>query len=162
MKKYLLLILLLPLCARADVKKELDAYWLEVARAVKEGDFAAYKATCHPGAVLVSGSKKVSYPLSKALARWKKEFDDTQAGTRKSSASFRFEKRFHDATTAFESGILLYEFSTDGGDSGKEYIYLDALLVKEDGKWLIMMEYQKGPATKEDWEKLKPEAAGTK
>ncbi|MFK7911946.1 MAG: hypothetical protein AB8F34_15300 [Akkermansiaceae bacterium] len=155
MKKYLLgLFLLLTLCANAD-QKELDAYWAEVSRTVKEGDFQAYKATCHPGAVLVSGSKKESYPLSKALKRWKKEFDDTKAGTRKSSASFRFEKRFNDATTAFESGILLYEFSTDDGKSGTEYVFLDALLVKQGGKWLIMMEYQKGAATKQDWEKLK-------
>jgi hypothetical protein len=154
MKHILLLLVLSSLSLRADLKG-LDAYWAEVARAVKEGDFQAYKATCHPGAVLVSGSKKESYPLTKALARWKKEFDDTKAGSRKSSASFRFEKRFHDATTAMESGILLYEFSTDDGKSGTEYVFLDALLVKEDGKWLIMMEYQKGPATKADWEKLK-------
>ena len=59
---------------------ELDAYWAEVARAVHEGDFAAYQATCHPEAVLVSGKAQTSYPLSKALARWKSEFDATKAG----------------------------------------------------------------------------------
>jgi hypothetical protein len=156
-KNYFLgLFLILPLYAHADIEG-IDTYWKIVSRSVKEGDFKSYKATCHPDAVLVSGSKKVSYPLSIALKRWKKEFDDTKAGKRKSSASFRFQKRFRDATTAFESGILLYEFSTDDGKSGKDYVFLDALLVKEKGKWLIMMEYQKGPATKEDWERLKPQ-----
>ncbi len=155
MKCFLLWLLLLPLSLQADIK-EIDAYWAEISRSVKEGDFQAYKATCHPGAVLVSGSKKQSYPLSKALKRWKKEFDDTKAGTRKSSVTFRFSHRYHDATTAHEAGIFIYEFSNDAGESAKEYVWFEVLLVKENGKWLTMMEYQKTPATKQDWEKLKP------
>ena len=154
--KYLLLSFLsLSLYLKADVK-ELDAYWAEVSRAVKEGDFEAYKATCHPDAVLVSGSKKESYPLAKALVRWKKEFDDTKSGDRKSSAKFRFSSRYSDETTAHETGMLLYEFSTKDGKKGNEYVFLEALLLKRDGKWLIMMEYQKAAGTVEDWNKLKP------
>ncbi|MFT5883203.1 MAG: hypothetical protein ACI9FG_001716, partial [Crocinitomicaceae bacterium] len=86
MKYLLLLLLFLPLSLHAEVKEtdaglkaELDAYWAEISRAVKTGDFEAYKATCHPEAVLVSGNKKQSYPLAKALVRWKKEFDDTKS-----------------------------------------------------------------------------------
>ncbi len=153
MKYLLILMLLVPLHLKADVKKELDAYWAEVARAVETGDFDAYKATCHPEAVLVSGTKKVSYPLSDALVRWKKEFDDTKSGDRKSSAKFVFPDRFHDESTAHETGMLLYEFSTKDGKAGKEYIFLEALLVKREGKWLIMMEYQKAPGTEQDWKK---------
>jgi hypothetical protein len=154
--KYLLIILtFLPLNLYADVK-ELDTYWAEVSRAVKTGDFQAYKATCHPEAVLVSGSKKQSYPLADALVRWKKEFDDTKSGDRESSAKFRFSQRLHDETTAHETGMLLYEFSTKDGKKGKEYVFLEALLVKREGKWVILMEYQKGAGTLEDWEKLKP------
>ena len=145
------------LTLQADTK-ELDAYWAEVSRAVKTGDFKAYKATCHPDGVLVSGSKKTSYPLADALKRWKKEFDDTKAGTRKSSASFRFDQRFNDATTAYESGILLYEYSTNEGNSGKEYVFLKALLLKRDGRWQIMMEHQIPGATNQDWDKLAPKA----
>ena len=62
--------------AQAKRLGELDAYWTEVSRTVREGDFKGYKATCHPKGVLVSGRKKTSYPLSTALAGWKKEFDD--------------------------------------------------------------------------------------
>ena len=154
--KYLLIILtFLPFNLYADVK-ELDAYWAEVSRAVKTGDFQAYKATCHPEAVLVSGSKKQSYPLAVALVRWKKEFDDTKSGDRESSAKFRFSQRLNDETTAHETGMLLYEFSTKDGKKGKEYVFLEALLVKREGKWVILMEYQKGAGTVEDWEKLKP------
>jgi hypothetical protein len=161
MKYLLLLLLFLPLSLHAEVKEtdaglkaELDAYWAEISRAVKTGDFEAYKATCHPEAVLVSGNKKQSYPLAKALVRWKKEFDDTKSGDRKSSAKFRFSHRYHDATTAHETGMLLYEFSTKDGKAGKEYVFLEALLVKREGKWLIMMEYQKATGTVDDWEKL--------
>ncbi len=154
MKYLLILLLFLPLNLQAEVK-EIDAYWAEVSRAVKTGDFQAYKATCHPEAVLVSGNKKQSYPLAKALVRWKKEFDDTKSGDRKSSAKFRFSSRYNDDTTAHETGMLLYEFSTKDGKAGKEYVFLEALLVKREGKWLIMMEYQKASGTVEDWEKLR-------
>ena len=102
------------------------------------------------------GCKKQSYPLSKALARWKKEFDDTKSGDRKSSVAFRFSHRYHDAATAHEAGVFVYEFSNKAGKSGKEYVWFEMLLVKQDGKWLVMMEYQKAAATKADWDKLKP------
>lgn len=156
MKYLLLIMMLLPLNLHAEVQKELDAYWAEVSRAVETGDFEAYKATCHPEAVLVTGTKKQSYPLADALVRWKKEFDDTKSGDRKSSAKFRFSQRLNDGTTAHETGMLLYEFSTKDGKAGKEYVFLEALLVKRDGKWVILMEYQKAAGTVEDWEKLNP------
>ena len=69
---------------------ELDAYWAEVSRAVSEGDFEGYKATCHEQGVLVSGTKKTSYPLSEALVRWEKDFTATKAGKIKAKMEFRF------------------------------------------------------------------------
>ena len=136
--------------------EELDAYWAEVSRAVGAGDFEAYKSTCHPKAVLVSGSKEVSYPLAQALVRWKTEFDDTREGKMEASVDFRFGSRYGDATTAFESGMLLYSQKLKGGELKPEYVGLDALLIKEDGKWQIMMEYQKGLSTKAEWDALAP------
>ena len=91
---------------------ELDAYWADVARCVKEGDFKGYEASVRPDGVLVTGIKKQSYPLAKALARWKKEFDDTKAGTRKSNLTIRFSQRLGDETTAHETGIFLYTTGT--------------------------------------------------
>jgi len=32
-----------------------------------------------------------------------------------------------------------------------DYILFEALLTKKDGRWLLMMENQIGPATAEDW-----------
>lgn len=136
---------------------ELDAYWAEVSRSVKTGDFVAYQAGCHEKAVLVSGSKRVSYPLSQALTRWKKEFDDTKAGTRESAVEFRFAHRYGDATTAHESGVFCYTWKLDDGESIPEYVEFEALLLKENGKWQILMEYQKAGVEKAAWDALAPE-----
>ena len=143
-----------PADGEAERVSELDAYWAEVSRTVKEGDFAGYAATCHPEAVLVSGNKKLSYPLAQALARWKKEFDDTKSGVRESNVVFRFSQRLGDATTAHETGIFRYSFRQGDGELAHEYVHLEALLVKRDGRWKILMEHQKAPATEAEWKAL--------
>ncbi|MEI6235120.1 MAG: hypothetical protein WCT04_18845 [Planctomycetota bacterium] len=132
---------------------ELDVYWADVARCVKEGDFKGYEASIRSDGVLVTGIKKQSYPLAKALARWKKEFDDTKAGTRKSNLTLRFSQRVGDDTTAHETGIFLYEATMADGTSVKEYIHFESLLLKGD-HWKTMMEYQKSKATEAEWNAL--------
>ena len=133
---------------------ELDTYWAKVSKAAREGDFAAYAATCHAEAVLVAGGKKTCYPLAKALARWKQEFLDTAAGKRTSTVEFRFSQRFNDETTAHETGIFLYSFKTPGKELTKEYVHFEGLLVKKADGWKILMEYQKSPATEAEWMEL--------
>jgi len=134
---------------------ELDAYWAEVSRAVREGDFKAYTATCHPEGVLISGRREYSQPLATALARWQKDFADTREGRVKATADFRFSKRLGDATTAHETGILRF-ISQPAGEAPKvEYIDLEALLVKKPDGWKILMEYQIGETTEAAWEALK-------
>ena len=133
--------------------RELDAYWAEVSRAVGAGDFEGYKATCHESGVLVTGIKNTSQPLAAALVRWNPEFDDTKAGKMKASVAFRFSKRLGDADTAHETGIFFYTSESAAGKRA-DYIHLEALLVKQNGKWLTLMEYQKSKATKEEWDKL--------
>jgi ketosteroid isomerase-like protein len=137
-----------------DRLRELDAYWAEVSRAVGAGDFEGYKATCHEQGVLVTGIKKTSEPLAKALAQWKPGFDDTRAGKMKASVTFRFSTRLGDADTAHETGIFLYTAETAAGKRTEEYIHLEALLTKQQGKWKTLMEYQKSKATKKEWDKL--------
>ncbi len=132
---------------------ELDAYWSRVAAAVKTGDFEGYKATCHERGVLVSGVRKVSYPLADALKRWKPNFDNTKAGRLKADVTLRFSQRLGDATTAHETGIFRYVEEADGKRS-VEYIHFEGLLVKRKGVWLIMMEYQKSRATEKEWDSL--------
>jgi hypothetical protein len=133
---------------------ELDAYWAEVSRCVKEGDFAGYVATCYSDGVLVAGTRGQSQPLSDALKRWEKDFIETKSGAIKASVAFRFSQRLGDETTAHETGIFLYERENADGSKTKEYIHLEALLLKR-GVWKIVMEYQKSAATKEDWDRLK-------
>lgn len=135
---------------------ELDAYWKEVSRAVNQGDFPAYKATFHEKAVFVTGAKRASYPIGQALNRWKTEFDDTKAGDIEASVDFRFSHRYGDTQTAHESGIFLYTQKKKDAEASAEYYAFEVLLVKENGKWLAMMEYQIKPMTKEEWDKLAP------
>lgn len=146
-----------PIAALADDAarlKELNAYWAEVSRTVREGDFEGYTATCHAEGVLVSGVKKMSQLLSQALASWKHEFADTKAGKMKASVEFKFSQRMGDDTTALETGIFLYSTITPDGKVVKEYIHFEELLVKRDG-WKVLMEYQKSKATPEEWDALK-------
>ena len=137
------------------IEAELNAYWAEVSRSVKEGDFAGYSATCHPLGILVSGKKKTSYPLSKALAKWKRGFEDTKAKKITASVEFRVSQRFHDSTTAHETGIFRYATTTDGKET-VAFIHFEGLLLKSKGRWQIMMEYQKSAGTEAEWKALSP------
>lgn len=134
--------------------QELDAYWQTVSRAVNEGDFATYQATCHPEGVLVSGKKRMTQPLSAALARWKQEFVDTKEGKMKASVAFRFSRRLGDATTAHETGIFRYESQRTGAAAVVEYVRFEALLVKRQDKWQIVMENQQESASEDAWKAL--------
>lgn len=158
----LALILVAALCCRSACAvdeaarlTDLDAYWAEVSRCVRVGDFEGYVATCHKEGVLVSGTAGKCHPLVQALARWKREFDDTKAGTRTSAVTFRFSKRLGDETTAHETGIFLYAWSTAGTATTYEYVHFEALLRKQADGWKIVMEYQKSKASEEEWNALK-------
>jgi hypothetical protein len=134
---------------------ELDAYWSEVSRSVREGDFEAYKATCHAEAVLISGQKQISYPLTTALARWKKDFSDTKEGKVRGNVEFRFSKRSGDFTTAHETGVFRYTTLSDKAPPKYDFVHLEALLVKRGDGWKILMENQVGPATESDWDAIR-------
>ncbi len=138
---------------------ELDKYWHELSKTVKEGDFKAYEAAYHPDAVIVfaTGKNKTSVPLAKALAGWKQGFIDTKTGKNKSDVTFRFSQRIGDATTAHETGIFNYWSSdNDGKNKVQHLIHFEMLFVKQNGKWLGVMEYQKHRATQEEWDHLNP------
>ena len=139
-----------------DAKRlaELDAYWAEVSRAVQSGDFAGYKATCHPKGVLVNGISGISYPLTQALVRWKPGIDATRTGKQRANVTFRFNKRVGDETTAHDTGMFRYSSTDTNGVETTSYIHLEALLIKED-RWLIMMEYQKSRGTEAEWKALR-------
>ena len=161
MKNFIKLSLLILLFTTSSVfaddqiTKELDAAWAELSRTVAEGDFHGYKKGYHNDAVLVSGFTKNSYPIAKALARWKSGFDDTKAGKITAGVDFHFTQRLHDQTTAHETGMFRYYTQDKQGKRSEFIAHMNALLIKKEGKWLIMMEYQKSKMTRAEWDALK-------
>jgi len=145
-----ILLLALPATAPAQVTTELDAYWAEAARTVEEGDFEGYAKLYHPDAVLVMKGRG-TIPIGEALAGWKQLFVDTQAGKAAAHVEFRLTERLNDATTAHETGMFRYTFEPEEGDDAVSLVHFEALLVKRDGRWLMLMEFQKDPATEEEW-----------
>jgi ketosteroid isomerase-like protein len=133
-----------------DIKRELDVFWAEMSRSVSEGDFTNLTAAYHPDAVLVNGIKEASYPASKAFEMWKQGLLDTKMGKMEASVSFRFTQRLHDDNTAHETGIFHYKSNPEQGKPRNDYIHFEMLLVKQNG-WKLLMEYQLGYATEEDW-----------
>lgn len=146
------LLSFLPSVAAAQVTDELDAYWAELSRTVEEGDFEGYGALYHPDAVLVSGFSDNSYPISQALEGWRQGFVDTAEGRAEAGVDFRFTQRLHDGTTAHDTGIFRYTFAGEGENEIVALVDFESLLVKKDGRWLMVMEYQKDQATEEEWE----------
>lgn len=139
-----------------DWLSELDDYWDTVEKAVSSGNFQNYCDTIHPDGVIVAGGKQSSYPLAQALARWKSDFEATRSGKVKTHLEFRFAHRYGDPTTAHESGIFAYTGQEPGKEAKTDYIAFESLLTKKNGKWKMLMEYQKGPATEEEWNALAP------
>ena len=135
---------------------QLDLYWAALAKSAKEGDFEGMKALYHKDAVLVKPDTTIA--ISEAFKyRWKKEILEVNEGKRANTLAFRFSKRIGNDITAFEKGVYHYnsiEMST-GKTLGDSYTHFEILLVKQNGKWVASMEYQKGEATKEDWELLR-------
>jgi len=140
--------------AQQNSTDELDAFWAEASRTVAEGDFEGYAATYHEDAVLVNLSEGTSYPISAALDGWKQGFDDTAAGRMTAGVEFRFSQRLNDETTAHETGIFRYHFQLQGEEEESYLVHFEGLLVKKDGAWKMVMEYQKEAASPEEWEAL--------
>jgi ketosteroid isomerase-like protein len=137
---------------------ELDRYWTELARTVKEGDFEGYGATYHKDAVVVfaTGKNKTSVALSKALAGWKDGFMKTKEGKQIDAVQFRFSQRIGDETTAHETGIFRFTSKDANGNLLAEYsFHFEMLLIKREDKWYGLMEHQKSAATEEEWQALK-------
>ncbi len=132
----------------------LNSFWDEVSRTVRTGDFEGYSATCHKEGVLVSGSAKTSVSLNDALEAWKPGFVDTKAGKIKANVAFRFSQRIGNESTAHETGIFHYTSIDSNGTGSDSYVHFEALLVKQEASWKILMEYQKTEATKAEWDAL--------
>jgi uncharacterized protein (TIGR02246 family) len=147
----LLLSTTMPALAQTE---ELDAFWLEASRTVKEGDFEAYAASFHEDAVLVNGISSTSFPIAAALAGWEEGFEQTAAGEMKASVEFRFSERYIGENTAHETGIFKYSSQELNEPERTVFIHFEALSVKKEGRWKTVMEYQKSLASAEEWDEL--------
>ncbi|MDO6428728.1 hypothetical protein Q4489_17095 [Thalassotalea sp. 1_MG-2023] len=126
--------------ANTTVEKELAEFWQQAEQTVTQGDFVGYSATFHENAVLVSDIAKTSYPIDKALTRWKKGFDDTKAGKMKAGVSFKFTQSLVSDNTAHQTGYFYYYSIDSQGQKSPFIAHFEALLMKSNGKWQIMME----------------------
>ncbi len=137
---------------------ELDRYWAKLSKTVQEGDFEGYEALYHNDAVVVftSGKNKISEPIAKALASWKKGFNDTKEGKQNDKVEFRFSQRIGSETTAHETGIFFFtSFDSNNKVKAKSFTHFEVLLIKRDNEWYALMEYQKSEASQEEWDALK-------
>ena len=161
---FAMLALLTGMCAaaaedaeRAAVEAELDAYWASVVAYLGAGDFDGLVTTYHPEAVLVSERLDTSYPIARALARWKPGILETAAGKAVSEVEFRITRRLFSETTSHERGIFHFRSGPTGDDAtdadvAEDYVHFEALLLKKDGAWTMVMEYQKHSATRAEWD----------
>ena len=133
---------------------ELDAYWAAYSRTVAEGDFEGYGALYHPDGVLVSVNSGTSQLNSTFMVGAEPEFAANREEGASASVAFRFSQRLHDEVTAHETGIFRYANTPSGGTEKVALVHFDALLVKKDGGWLMLMEYQRGRATQQEWDDL--------
>ena len=141
----------------AAIEDEIDAYWATVVAYLGAGDFDGLVSTYHPEAVLVSERLDTSYPITRALERWKPGLLETAAGEAVSEVEFRITRRLASETTSHERGIFHFRSGPLGDDAkeadfAEDYVHFEALLLKKDGVWTMLMEYQKHSATKAQWD----------
>ena len=99
-------------------------------------------------------AEEVSKLLREQLEGFEARVDVSEVGTI-ASVSFRFSTRRDDEMTAFESGIFKYTVITQSGTETTYYIPFEELLVKQSGKWLILMERQLEDSDEAAWSALK-------
>ena len=138
-----------------DTSAEIDRdVWSVISRTVVESDIEGMAATYHPDAVFVSERGTVA--IADQLDKWGRDMVDMkQAGTT-AKVAFRLIRRQDDERTAFETGMFKYTSTTKSGDPTSYRIPFEALLVKKDGRWLIVMERQHAAVDEAAWAALEP------
>ena len=139
--------------ADGTTSEEIDQdVWSVVSRTVVEADIEGMAATYHPDAVFVSENGTVA--IAKQLAKWGRDMVEAEKAGTSATVSFRFTRRQNDDQTAFETGMFKYISTTSSGEATAYRVPFEALLVKKDGRWLILMERQLGTADEAAWSAL--------
>ena len=126
--------------------------WSVVSATAAHADIKGMAATYHPDAVVVSGNG--TRPIRGQIAKWGADMVTAKKRRESASVEFRFSERRDDATTAFEVGIFKYTVTDSTGKSASQYVPLEALLVRWQGKWRTLMERQLPAVTVAEWDRL--------
>jgi len=138
-----------------DVIDELDTAWDKLKATVSKGDFRSFKSVYHQDAILVNGITHKSYPIKDAFTGWKQGFEDTKSGIISAHVDVKFSQRLTDNTTAHETGIFHYYTIDKDGKQNDSYVHFESLWMKNNNKWLMMMEYQKSRTDAVVWDEFK-------
>ena len=123
--------------------------WTTVSTTAMEHDIAGMAATYHPDAVVVT--PQGTMPIARALAGWGQSMEAMKRNGSRASVAFRFSLRQDGAETAFESGMFNYAVTDSAGVTTRYIIPFEALLVRKDGRWLIVMERQFAATDETAW-----------
>ena len=123
--------------------------WSAISTTVVEHDLAGMAATYYPAAVLVT--PQGTMPIARALAGWGQSMEAMKRNGSRASVAFRFSLRQDGAETAFESGMFNYAVTDSAGATTRYIIPFEALLVRKDTRWLIVMERQFAAADEAAW-----------
>jgi ketosteroid isomerase-like protein len=138
--------------AQAATSREIDAQvWAPVSAAVARDDMDALGRLYHPAAVVVTptGTKRIAG----AIRGWRDDAMAAKAKGLKATVEFRFSRRQDDATSAFEVGMFKYT-QIDANGPRPRFIPFECLLIKENGKWVMVMEHQLEAGTESGWNAL--------
>jgi hypothetical protein len=140
-----------PVAAQGQVEAELDELWARVVQSVRTGDADLYLSTYHPDAIFVSARRGISRTVAEDVAANRDAWRATAEGRAERDLEFRFTRRIHNESSAHESGIFRYS-SVEGGVRTVATIHFTAALVKVEGVWFQLLEYQDSDATDAEWE----------
>ena len=126
--------------------------WSAISTTVVEHDLAGMAATYYPAAVLVT--PQGTMPIARALSGWGQSMEAMKRSGSRASVAFRFSLRQDGAETAFESGMFNYAVTDSAGAMTRYIIPFEALLVRKDTRWLIVMERQFAAADEAAWSAL--------
>ncbi len=130
---------------------EVDNFWAKISESVSKGDFGAYRSAHHPDAVLVVQGK--SHSMESAHKAFQRGFDDTAAATVKSGIEFLWTQRSVGVDTAFQKGAFRY-WSESAGNTYVQYTQFEAILVRGNKGWELLVQKQYKALTKEQWDAL--------